>query len=147
DRPLTLESMIGIFLLEMKKRAEKHLEDKIDRVVLGRPARYSLDPECDTFALHRMTKAAEFAGFKHIRFVPEPLAAALDLRRSLNEERIVLVGDFGGGTSDFTLIRIGPFEFMPEHVLSLEGCPIAGDALDGLFMKRRLNAFFGAQAE
>ncbi len=147
DRVLTLESLVGIFLLEMRKRAEAHLEEPIISAVIGRPARYSMDAASDNFALHRMTKAAEFAGLKYIEFVPEPLAAALDMRRNLTEEKIVLVGDFGGGTSDFTLIRIGPYGFKKEHVLGIDGCPMAGDALDSLFMSQRLNRFFGAQAE
>jgi hypothetical chaperone protein len=147
DRALTLENMIGIFLLEMKKRAENILEVPIASVVIGRPARYSMDVTADNFALHRMQKAAEFAGFQDIEFVPEPLAAALDMRRDLKEERLVLVGDFGGGTSDFTLIRIGPYPYKKEHVLGLDGCPLAGDALDSLFMSKRLNEFFGAKAK
>ena len=146
NRLLTLENMIGIFLLEIKKRAEKILNQKVDSAVIGRPARYSMDVLNDKFALHRMTKAAEFAGFRHIQFVPEPLAAALDLRRTLKQEKLVLVGDFGGGTSDFTLIRISKADFKEEDVLSIEGCPLAGDALDSLFMSKRLNEFFGAQA-
>lgn len=146
-RPVTLESMIGIFLLEMKKRAEKILDAPVKHAVIGRPARYSLDAESDGFALHRMGKAAEFAGIKHVEFVPEPLAAALDLRRGLREEKLVLVGDFGGGTSDFTLIRIGPYDFEKDHVLGLDGCPLAGDALDSVFMSHRLNEWFGAKAQ
>lgn len=147
DRVVTLENMVGIFLLEMKKRAEAILNTTVDTVVMGRPARYSMDATADNFALHRMTKAVEFAGFKNIRFVPEPLAAALDVRRSLKEEKIALIGDFGGGTSDFTLIRIGPYPFKKEHVLGIDGCPLAGDALDSLFMSQRLNEFFGAKVQ
>lgn len=147
NRPMTLENMVGIFLLEMKKRAEKFLGEPVSRAVIGRPARYSLDAMGDNFALHRMGKAAEFAGFTQVEFVPEPLAAALEMRRNLSEEKIVLIGDFGGGTSDFTLIRIGPYPYRKEHVLGLEGCPLAGDALDSLFMSQRLNKFFGAMAE
>ena len=146
DRPMTLENMIGIFMLELKRRAEHQLGSAIDSAVIGRPARYSLDPENDKFALHRMRKAAEFAGFKHIEFVPEPLAAALDLRREMSSEKIALIGDFGGGTSDFTLIRLGPYAYQKEHVLGLEGCPLAGDALDSLLMSEKLNRFFGAGA-
>jgi hypothetical chaperone protein len=147
DRPLTLEYMVGVFLLEMKRRAEAQLKRSADTAVIGRPARYSLDAASDNFALHRMMKAAEFAGFKRVEFVPEPLAAALDLRRELKIEKIALIGDFGGGTSDFTLIRLGPYPFCKEHVLGLDGCPLAGDALDSLFMSERLNAHFGARAE
>ncbi|NJM09386.1 MAG: Hsp70 family protein [Bdellovibrionaceae bacterium] len=147
DRPLPLESMIGLFMLELRKRAERILDQELDTAVIGRPARYSLDIAADNFALHRMTKAAEFAGFKNVTFVPEPLAAALDMRRTLRDEKLLLVGDFGGGTSDFTLIRVGPFAFAKEHVLGLDGCPKAGDALDSLFMSHRLNDFFGAKSE
>lgn len=132
DRVVTLENMIGIFLLELKRRAEASLGTHVNSAVIGRPARYSMDPASDTFALYRMTKAAEFAGFKNIEFVPEPLAAALDVRRTLKTERIVLVGDFGGGTSDFTILRIGPEAYRKEDVLAIDGCPLAGDALDSL---------------
>lgn len=147
DRVLTLESLIGVFMLELKKRAEEHLQMPISRAVVGRPARYSLDPTADNFALHRMTKACEFARFKQIEFIPEPLAAAFDYRRQLQEEKVVLIGDFGGGTSDFTLIRIGPYAYKKEHVLGISGCPLAGDALDSLFMSQRLNEYFGGKAK
>jgi len=147
ERALPLETMIGLFMLELRKRAEKILGEDIDSAVVGRPARYSLDAAADNFALHRMTKAAEFAGFKNLEFVAEPLAAALDMRRTMKDEKLVLVGDFGGGTSDFTLIRVGPYAFKKEHVLGLDGCPKAGDALDSLFMSHRLNDFFGAKTE
>lgn len=147
DRALPLEHMIGIFMLELRKRAEKALGEPVENAVIGRPARYAMDAEADNFALHRMGKAAEFAGFRNFEFVPEPLAAALDMRRHLTQEKLILVGDFGGGTSDFTLIRVGPYAYKKEHVLGLDGCPQAGDALDSLFMSQRLSKFFGADVE
>lgn len=147
DRILPLEQMVGIFLLELKKRAEKVLGCSVKKAVIGKPARYSMDPVADSLALHRMEKAVQFAGFESYRFVPEPLAAAFSFRKSLNSEKVVLVGDFGGGTSDFTLIRLSPNEFQKGDVLAIEGCPLAGDALDSLFMSRRLNEFFGASAK
>lgn len=146
NRILTLESLIGIFLLELKKRAERTLDTNVDRAVIGRPARYSMDPVADEFALYRMQKAAEFAGFKDVVFVPEPLAAAFDYRRQLTSEKIVLIGDFGGGTSDFTLIKLHPASFSKQDVLAIDGCPLAGDALDSVFMSHRLNNYFGASS-
>jgi Molecular chaperone len=146
NRILTLESMIGIFLLELKKRAEKTLGVSVEKAVIGRPARYSMDSVADGFALHRMQKAAEFAGFKEVQFVPEPLAAAFDYRRQLTEEKIVLIGDFGGGTSDFTLIKLRPEGFSKKDVLAIDGCPLAGDALDSVFMSHKLNEYFGAKS-
>lgn len=145
-RVLSLENLIGIFLLELKKRSEKLLKTEITRAVIGRPARYSMDDVADGFALHRMQKAAEFAGFKEIEFVPEPLAAALEYRRHLQSEKIVLIGDFGGGTSDFTVMKMSPEAFQKSDVLGVDGCPLAGDALDSIFMSERLSKSFGAQA-
>lgn len=146
NRILNLETLVGVFLLELKKRAEKILNVSVDRAVIGRPARYSMDSVSDGFALHRMEKAAKFAGFQEVQFVPEPLAAAFDYRRQLASEKIVLIGDFGGGTSDFTVIRLRPESFSAEDVLSIDGCPLAGDALDSVFMSHRLNTYFGAKS-
>lgn len=144
NRILTLENMIGIFLLEIKKRSEFFLKTKIHKVVLGRPARYSMDAVSDEFAVHRMRKAAEFAGFKEVIFVPEPLAAALEFRKKIEHDKTILIGDFGGGTSDFTILKISKNDFRKEDVLAVEGCPLAGDALDSVFMSQRLNKTFGA---
>lgn len=146
NRILTLETLIGVFLLELKKRAEKTLGVPVENAVIGRPARYSMDPVADGFALHRMQKAAAFAGFKEVQFVPEPLAAAFDYRRQITSEKIVLIGDFGGGTSDFTLIKLRPENFNKEDVLAIDGCPLAGDALDSVFMSSKLNEYFGAKS-
>jgi hypothetical chaperone protein len=147
NRILSLENMIGLFLLELKKRAEKHLGTPITKAVIGKPARYSMDDVADEFALYRMRKAAEYAGFTEVNFVPEPLAAALDFKRQIHEDKMILIGDFGGGTSDFTIMKITPSEFKKSDVLAVDGCPLAGDALDSLFMQNRLNASFGANTQ
>ncbi len=145
NRIMTLENMIGLFLLELKKRAEKILGIKISKAVIGKPARYSMDDVADEFALYRMKKAAEYAGFKEVTFVPEPLAAALEFKRQIHDDKTILIGDFGGGTSDFTIMKITKHDFKKSDVLGVDGCPLAGDALDSLFMQNRLNAGFGAQ--
>lgn len=147
NRMVTLENMIGIFLLELKRRAEKILKTNVEKAIFGRPARYSMDPAKEELALHRMKKAVEFAGFKSFEFVPEPLAAAFDFRRDLKSEKIILIGDFGGGTSDFTIIRVGPYNFSKDHVLGIDGYPLAGDALDSLFMSQSLNTNFGVKSK
>lgn len=144
NRRLPLEELVGLFVLQLKKRAETTLKKSVDAVVFGRPARYSMNPVEDELAVHRMRKAGEFAGFKEIFFVPEPLAAAFNYRKTQTSEKVALIGDFGGGTSDFTIMRIGPFDFKKGDVLAIEGCPSAGDALDSLFMSQHLNRYFGA---
>jgi hypothetical chaperone protein len=144
NRPLNLEDIIALFLAEMRKRANTHLNEDVDAVVMGRPAKFSSDPALDRYAESRLQIAAEKAGFKHIEFLPEPIAAALDFKSRLSDSKLVLVADFGGGTSDFTVIRIHPGPYSPSDVLSVSGISVAGDALDGLIMKRRIAKHFGA---
>jgi hypothetical chaperone protein len=144
ERPMNLEDLIGIFLKEMRTRANAHFGEDVDRVVLGRPARFSDEDDADQFAQYRLERAARFAGFKHIEFVPEPVAAAREFSRHLREEKLVLVADYGGGTSDYTVIRLGPRPFKPADVLSIGGVSLAGDALDGAIMRHKLARHFGA---
>jgi hypothetical chaperone protein len=144
DRPANLEDLIGFFLREMKARADRHFGRPSDRVVLGRPARFAREDSDDRFAEFRLERAALNAGFREVIFCPEPIAAAFDFKQQLSETKTALVADFGGGTSDFTVIRIGPQPFHPRDVLAIGGISQAGDALDGTVMRNRLSRHFGA---
>ncbi|MCC7441256.1 MAG: Hsp70 family protein [Bdellovibrionales bacterium] len=144
DRPLNLEDLIGLFLREMKLRADRHFGADVTRVVLGRPARFAVGDAEDRFAEARLHRAARNAGFKEISFCPEPVAAGRDFAGGLEGERLVVVGDFGGGTSDFTVMRLGGHEFHPEDVLAVGGVSVAGDLLDGALMRHRVCRHFGA---
>lgn len=139
-----LESIVGTFLGEMKKRADAHYGRAENAVLLGRPARYSAAEAEDKLAEDRMRAAAKLAGYEHVAFCPEPVAAAHGYAETLRGEKLLLVGDFGGGTSDFTVIKIGPRAFRPDDVLSIGGVPVAGDALDGSLMRKRIAFHFGA---
>ena len=147
NRMVRLEDLIGFFLLEMKKRAENQIGREVNQVFLGRPAKFSSDPTKDKLAQYRLQKAAELAGFKQIEFLPEPLAAALDLRKRMTEMKTVLVVDLGGGTSDFTVIRLGPDEFRDSDVLAIGGVSVAGDAVDGAFMGFHVAPFLGSKVK
>ncbi len=147
NRPLNLEDIIGIFLGELRKRANLHFGADVDSVVLGRPAKFADDEADDTFAQYRLERAARNAGFKHIEFCAEPIAAAFDFRSQITEPKTVLVADFGGGTSDFTVIRISREAYSKSDVLSIGGVSVAGDALDGAIMRGRISKHFGADVE
>ncbi|MES2854439.1 MAG: Hsp70 family protein, partial [Bdellovibrionota bacterium] len=147
NRMVRLEDLIGLFLLEMRKRACNELGFDVDRVLLGRPAKFSDDPIKDKLAQYRMEKAAAYAGFKEVSFLPEPLAAAFELRKRLKEMKTVLVVDLGGGTSDFTVIRIGPEKFKDSDVLAIGGISVAGDAVDGDFMRGSIAPFLGSKVK
>lgn len=144
NRPLNLEDIIGSFLGEVRRRANAHFDADVDQVVLGRPARFAPDDTDDGFAQYRLERAARLAGFKHIEFCAEPIAAAFDFRKRITDPKLVLVADFGGGTSDFTVVRIRPDGYSPSDVLSIGGVSVAGDALDGAVMRGRISRHFGA---
>jgi len=144
DRPMNLEDLIGLFLAELRKKGNHHFGQDVTRVVLGRPARFAEDEGDDLYAQSRLEIAAKKAGFTEVEFVPEPIAAACEFRSSLQNEKIVFVADFGGGTSDFTVMRMKPGPYDPSDVLAIGGVPKAGDALDGSVMRERLSPYFGA---
>ena len=147
NRHYNLENLIGTFLREMKSRADSIAGKDIENVVLGRPAKFSMDSEKDKLAQTRLEKAAKEAGFKHIEFFAEPLAAAYDYRQNIKEEKILFIADLGGGTSDFRVVKILPPPKNQQEVLSLGGISLAGDALDGSIMRHRLAGEFGADVK
>jgi hypothetical chaperone protein len=145
DRPMNLEDIIAAFLGEMRRRANAHFQADVDSVMLGRPARFTPNGEDDTFAQYRLERAARIAGFKHIEFCPEPVAAAHEFVSGLERECTVLVGDFGGGTSDFTVMKYAPGG--KSKLLSIGGVAQAGDAYDGSIMRGRISSHFGADVK
>jgi hypothetical chaperone protein len=147
NRNMNISEMVAVFLKEMRVRANKVTGLNVEKLVLGRPALYSLTKEHDLLAEERMRKAAEIAGFKEIVFCPEPIAAGLDYNTSANNEKIVIIADFGGGTSDFTLMKIHQGKYSQEDILGLSGIFSAGDALDGIMMRDFISPHFGSRFE
>jgi hypothetical chaperone protein len=125
----------------MHQTAVAQFRDVGATVVLGRPVRFAgADSEEDEqFALNRLRAAAEMAGFEQIFFEFEPIAAAYEYEKQLTEEELVLIADFGGGTSDFTLIKLGAKretgEDRKEDVLGSAGIGVAGDAFDAKLVR------------
>jgi hypothetical chaperone protein len=144
SKNVRLEELIGIFLREMRRRANERLSCDVRRVLLGRPARFAPDPAADALAEKRLLAAAEFAGFEEVHFCPEPVAAAYDFQSRLETPKVVLVADFGGGTSDFTVARLGVSAGAVE-VLSMGGVSVAGDVLDGSIMRHKVSRHFGSE--
>ena len=143
----SLEDVLARLLRTMRERAEQDRNEPLNKVVLGHPALFAPTPEGHERALTRLRKSAHLAGFDEIEFCPEPVAAAHNFAKSMTHEKIVLVADFGGGTSDFTIIRLRPSGFTPADVLSLGGVSLAGDAFDGSIMEHAVAPFFGSKIE
>ena len=127
--------VIGIFLLELRERASEALGHEPTRVVMGRPVHFVDDsPERDALAQRSLEDAARRVGFEHVHFQLEPIAAALDYERRLSRESLVLVVDIGGGTSDFTVVRLGPGHMgkadRRSDILATTGVHIGGTDFD-----------------
>ncbi|MBS2028761.1 MAG: Hsp70 family protein [Deltaproteobacteria bacterium] len=149
-RSFTLEALIGLILRNVKTAIERELGEPVQKLVLGRPARFSEDKEIEGFAERRLLRAAEDAGFKDIAFRIEPLAAGLAHEATLDHEELVLTGDFGAGTSDFTVMRLSPKRHLQpdrkDDILASGGVYVAGDVIDGAVMEKKLLRKFGSEA-
>ncbi len=127
--------VIAGYLRRLKFLAEQEAGGTIERVVLGRPVYFiDDDPVRDAQAQAALESAARSVGFKQVRFQYEPIAAALDHERSVTDEQLVLVADIGGGTSDFSLVRVGPKRRArldrQGDILANHGVHIAGTDFD-----------------
>lgn len=145
DRFVKIEELISVFLRHMRQCANQYFDTDVTRVMLGRPALFSLDLQKDQLAESRLRRSAKLAGFKEVEFCKEPVAAGLDFREQLEGEKVVLIADFGGGTSDFTIIKMSKDEIKNQDVLALNGLSLAGDAFDGLLMKEEIAPYFGTE--
>ncbi|MEI9932199.1 MAG: Hsp70 family protein [Rhizomicrobium sp.] len=108
-RQIALTEVVEIFIRHLKDRAEAFAGEEINAVVHGRPVRFvDGDNAADARAESVLKDIAHRVGFKDVSFVYEPIAAAYHYEETANAEEIVLIADIGGGTSDFSVIRIGP---------------------------------------
>lgn len=145
-----VEELAAILLREIKRRGEMRVGHAVDSVVLGRPVLFSEDKERDALAEKRLRSAAMLAGFRNVEFLFEPVAATLAYESTLpiGKEQLVLMGDLGGGTSDFAVMRLcggrsRKGERGKNAILSVGGVPIGGDSFDALIMKHKLRKYFG----
>lgn len=108
-RYLSFRELLGRFIGEVKSRAEQQAQQSFSQVVLGRPVRFVDDDDtADAQAERTLGEIAATCGFRDISFQFEPLAAAHDYEQDIAREELVLVIDIGGGTSDFSLVRLSP---------------------------------------
>ncbi|MBB2973033.1 putative chaperone protein [Mesorhizobium sp. RMAD-H1] len=132
---ITFQDLIGRFLRHLKARLEQHAGGMPDHVVLGRPVFFiDGDETADRAAQDQLEAAARAEGFRHIEFQFEPVAAALHFERTFNEEALALVVDIGGGTSDFSVLRLSPERSRATDrrgdILSTSGVHVGGTDFD-----------------
>jgi hypothetical chaperone protein len=138
----TLEELIARILRELREQAEREFGGPIRSVMVGRPVRF-VGAETDddsAFAQGRLEKALQIAGYESVAFELEPVAAAQYYESLLDHDELILIGDFGGGTSDFSLLHVGPSVRKrgrtPRDLLGNEGLGLAGDAFDAKIVRK-----------
>ena len=141
ERFYTPVELVSIYLRELKHRAEALLHEEISAVTLGRPVKFAATPLLDRRAEDGLRNAAREAGFKQIDFELEPIAAALDYERGLSRPEDVLIFDFGGGTLDITILRLG--DSARRTIYASGGIDIAGSDFDRTIIQRRMLPHFG----
>jgi hypothetical chaperone protein len=123
------------YLRHLRSLGEANAQNQLTHVVLGRPVHFvDDDAQRDALAQTTLERAARAAGFTHVHFQFEPIAAAFDYEQRIEHEQIVLVADIGGGTSDFSVVRVGPARRgrvqRRDDILANHGVHIAGTDFD-----------------
>jgi hypothetical chaperone protein len=142
------EELVGYLLRSLKTAAGKSGVPVGTKAVVGRPVRFvgATHHADDEYATKRLAEALAMAGITEVQFEFEPIAAAYSYEASLSKDELLLVGDFGGGTTDFTLVRVGPDARRgnsQEMVLASAGVGIAGDSFDAKLVRHLVAPLLG----
>jgi hypothetical chaperone protein len=147
-QPTTLFEIVAMFFRELKVRSERFLGHPVEAAMLGRPVHFVDDNLArDELAQATLERAARAAGFTDVDFQLEPIAAAFDFERSVQQATTVLVVDIGGGTSDFTVVRVSPDApagaDRTQDILATTGIHIGGTDFDQLLNLREVMPLLG----
>jgi hypothetical chaperone protein len=141
ERYYSVGDLAKTYLSLLKQRAERVLGEPLNGVTLGRPVKFSDSPEQDRRAQETLRQAAQEAGFKTVDFELEPIAAALDYEQSITKPQNVVIFDFGGGTLDIAIMRLG--DPRVRKVYASGGVDIAGSDFDRTIIEKRMLSHFG----
>jgi hypothetical chaperone protein len=151
-RHYTLEQLIAQMLSNVRETAERQFGRPIRHALAGRPVRFvgAENDADDDYAVSRLRSAFALAGFESVEFEFEPIAAAYSYESTLDHDELILIGDFGGGTSDFSLLRVGPGVRRrgrsPEDLLGVSGVALAGDAFDARIVRKLVSPALGSDS-
>jgi len=151
-RHYTLERLVSQMLTDLRENAERQFGQPIRHALAGRPVRFvgAESDADDAYAVSRLRSAFELAGFESVEFEFEPVAAAYSYESTLDHDELILIGDFGGGTSDFSLLRVGPGVRRrgrsAEDMLGISGVALAGDAFDARIVRKLVSPALGSDS-
>ncbi|ATQ68516.1 Hsp70 family protein [Methylosinus sp. 3S-1] len=148
----TYGDIIGLLVAHLKRAADAAAGADVTHVVMGRPVRFvDDDAGADAKAQDALERIARAQGFAHVEFQYEPIAAALDYERTVAEEQYALIADIGGGTSDFSIVRVSPQGAArtdrSADVLANQGVHIGGTDFDRLLSMKAVMPHFGLASE
>lgn len=150
-RQYQFEELVARMLRDLRLRASEFLGFEVTRALSGRPVMFvGADSEADNaFAEGRLRAAYLQAGFTEVTFAMEPVAAAYAYESGVAREELLLIGDFGGGTTDFSLLRVGPSDKRSgrPQVLGTTGVGLAGDAFDARIVRRLISPALGSDSQ
>ena len=134
-RSRTFEDILSIYIANLKNKAERFLRNDLQNIVMGRPVHFhDKNPDADNKSEAVLRKIAKKVGFKQVHFQYEPIAAAYAHEKKVTRESVALVVDLGGGTSDFTVIRLSPERSMKQNrkddILATAGIRVGGTNFD-----------------
>lgn len=141
SRTYRLEELIAIVVHNLRLAAEAQFGDLGSEIVVGRPVRFAsaIDQHDEALALDRLRQAVQLGGFANVSFEFEPVAAAAHYETRLDHDELVLIADFGGGTSDFSLLQLGPSMRHEadghRRILGTAGVAIGGNDFDSRFVR------------
>jgi hypothetical chaperone protein len=143
------EDLVCAMMANIKNQAELTTQEQIKQAVIGRPINFHGrgGEEANRQAEHILSRAAKRAGFQDIAFQFEPVAAGLDYESTLTQNQTVLVVDIGGGTTDCSLLEMGPTwsgkADRTQSLLAHSGQRVGGNDLDIYLAFRQLMSPFG----
>ena len=142
------KKILELFFGHLKKRAEEELGTEIRAAVIGRPVFFVDDsPERDALAQRQLGEVAQACGLTDIHFQFEPIAAGLNYETGLKIEELALVADIGGGTADFSIIRLSPARHLDEDrskdILANTGVHVGGTDFDRALSLAKVMPYFG----
>jgi hypothetical chaperone protein len=146
DRKYRLEDLLAVLFRVVREAITRTTSPDEVVLVVGRPAVYVDKPAREELARGRVRRAAALAGLPQIAFQYEPIAAGLAYEATLTHPETALIVDLGGGTSDFTVMRLGAGHRgdRREDILATGGVQIGGDTFDARLMAHKLTPHFGA---
>lgn len=152
-RTRSIEDLIARILSDLRTEASRQFGFEVREAVVGRPVTFvgSSSSEDDDYAESRLADAFKAAGYERVTFELEPVAAAHQYESTLQHDELILIGDFGGGTSDFSLVQVGPSVRrrgrLPSDLLGTSGLGLAGDAFDAQIVRHLVSPALGAGTE